>query len=143
MADFLQQFRRNATQFTIRHAIIASATLPIGLQRSIVRSLIALAGGIPMLRWRVRENMRLALGHDVPAQAASANIFAIMGWFQSSALSTFHYGIGATPVPKRSSSMNRSVSLMKLSPKDAVLSLLRPIGRAMRLWPRSSAADTQ
>ena len=98
MADFLQQFRRNATQFTIRHAIAASATLPIGLQRLIVRSLIALAGGIPMLRWRVRENMRLALGHDVPAQAAR-EYFRHMGWFQSSALATFHYGIGATPVP--------------------------------------------
>ena len=42
--------------------------------------------------------MRLALGHDVPAQAAR-EYFRHMGWFQSSALATFHYGIGATPVP--------------------------------------------
>jgi lauroyl/myristoyl acyltransferase len=97
MADSLQQLRRAATQLAIRQAIMATAGLPIGLQRSVVRSLVALAGGIPMLRWRVRENMRLALGCDVPAQAESL-YFRHLGWFLSSSLSAFHYGVAATPV---------------------------------------------
>lgn len=98
MADFLRRSRRAATQLAIRQAIKATAGLPIGLQRSAVRSLVALVGGIPMLRWKVRENMRLALGHDVPAQAES-RYFRHLGWLLSSSLPTFHHGIAATPVP--------------------------------------------
>src|SRR6202035_2655903 len=98
MADFLRQGRRAATQLVIRRAIASSAGLPIGVQRSIVRSLIGFAGSIPMLRWRVRENMRLALGPDVPPHAES-RYFHHLGWVQSNSLSTFHSGIAATPVP--------------------------------------------
>jgi len=75
--------------------ITATAALPIGLQRSIVRSLVTVA--IPMLRWKVRENMRLALGHDVPAHAESL-YFRHLGWLLSNSLATFHCGLAATPV---------------------------------------------
>jgi lauroyl/myristoyl acyltransferase len=98
-ANSLQRLRRTATQLAIRQAIMATAALPIGLQRSAVRSLVALTGGIPMLRWKVRENMRLALGHDLPARAESL-YFRHLGWVLSNSLSTFHYGIAATPVPQ-------------------------------------------
>ena len=67
------------------------------VQRSAVRSLVALAGSIPMLRWKVRENMRLALGVDVPAGAEKL-YFRHLGWSLSNALSTFHYRIAATAV---------------------------------------------
>jgi len=98
MADSLQQLRRAATQLAIRQAISATSALPIRLQRSGVRSLVTLVGSMPMLRWKVRENMRLALGHDVPVHAESL-YFRHLGWFLSSSLSTFHHGIGGTPVP--------------------------------------------
>lgn len=97
MAEPLRRLRRAATQFGIRQAIKATAAFPIGLQRSIVRSLVASAGRIPMLRWRLRENMRLALGDGVPAQAERL-YFRHLGWLQSSSLSTFHHGFAATPV---------------------------------------------
>ena len=99
MAEALHRVRRTATQLAIRQAIMATAALPIGLQRSAVRSLVALAAGIPMLRRKVRENMRLALGHDLPAQAESL-YFRHLGWVLCNSLSTFHYGIAATPVPQ-------------------------------------------
>jgi len=97
MAVSLQQFRRAATQLAIRQAIKMTAALPISVQRSTVRSLIAIAGSIPMLRSRVRENMLLALGQDVPAQAENM-YFRQLSWVLSNSLSTFHYGIAATPV---------------------------------------------
>jgi KDO2-lipid IV(A) lauroyltransferase len=96
MADSLRQLRRDATQLAIRQIITATAALPIGLQRLIVRSLVRLAARIPMLRWRVQENMCLALGHDVPAQAPR-DYFRHVEWFLSNALATFHHGIAATP----------------------------------------------
>src|ERR1700676_2088049 len=99
MTDSLRQLRRGATQLAVRHAIRATAALPIGVQRSVVRSLVALAGGIPMLRWKVRDKMCLALGHDVPAHVESL-YFRHLGWFLSSSLSTFHCGVAATPVPQ-------------------------------------------
>jgi lauroyl/myristoyl acyltransferase len=99
MAASLQKLRRAATQFAIRQAISVTAAFPIGLQRSLARLLAMQAGSIPMLRWRVRENMRLALGPNVPAQAENL-YFRHLGWFLSSSLSTFHYGLAATPVPK-------------------------------------------
>jgi lauroyl/myristoyl acyltransferase len=61
--------------------------------------LVALAGSIPMLRWKVREKMCLALGNDVPAHAESL-YFRHLGWYLSSSLSTFHYGVAATAVPE-------------------------------------------
>jgi lauroyl/myristoyl acyltransferase len=97
MRDSLRQLRRAATQLSIRFAITATAALPIGLQRSVVRSLVALAGGIPMLRRKVRENMCLAFGDDVPAQAESL-YFRRLGWMLSHSLSTFHHGIAAAGV---------------------------------------------
>jgi lauroyl/myristoyl acyltransferase len=98
MAEQLHQLRRAATQLAIRQAIAATAVLPVGLQRLAVRSLIAVAGGTPMLRRRVRENMRLALGHDPPARAESL-YFSHLGWLLSSSLATFHRGVASTPVP--------------------------------------------
>jgi lauroyl/myristoyl acyltransferase len=97
MADSRLHLRRAATQMAIRQAITASALLPIGLQRSIVRSLVGLAGSIPMLRRRVRENMRLALGANPPPQAEGL-YFRHLGWQLSSSLATFHRGVAATPV---------------------------------------------
>jgi lauroyl/myristoyl acyltransferase len=96
-ANSLQRLRRATTQLAIRQTIMATARLPIGPQRSFVRSLVALGGGFPMLRRRVRENMHLALGQDVPAHSESL-YFRHLGWFLSSSLSTFHYGVAATPV---------------------------------------------
>jgi lauroyl/myristoyl acyltransferase len=95
----LQQFRRAATQLAIRQAIAATATFSIDFQRSIVGSLVSLAGGIPMLRWRVRENMRLSLGQDVPTQIERL-YFRHLAWVLSNSLSAFHCGVAATPVPE-------------------------------------------
>lgn len=97
MADSRGHWRRAATQMAIRQAITATAALPIGLQRSIIRSLVGLAGSIPMLRRRVRENMRLALGPDLPPEAESL-YFRHLGWRLSSSLAAFHHGLAATPV---------------------------------------------
>jgi lauroyl/myristoyl acyltransferase len=91
------QLRRAVTQLAIRQAIAATARLPISSQCRTVRSLVALAGNIPMLRWKVRENMRLALGAEVPAQAEK-RYFRQLGWSLSNALATFHRGVGMTPV---------------------------------------------
>jgi lauroyl/myristoyl acyltransferase len=99
MPDILQQLRRAATQLAIRQAISATAVVPMGLQRSVVRFLLAHARDIPLLRRRVLDNMRLALGEGIPAQAASL-YFHHLGWSLSNALSTFHHGVMATPVPE-------------------------------------------
>ncbi len=98
MSDLLRRFRRGATQFAIRHLISVTAPFPIGAQRSAARSLAALAGRIPAVRGAVRQNMRLALGRDVPAQTVRL-YFQHLGWFWSSALATFNRGFTATPVP--------------------------------------------
>ena len=50
-----------------------------------------------MLRWKVREHMRLALGDGVPVEA-ERRYFQHVGWFLSSSLATFHHGIAATPI---------------------------------------------
>ena len=97
MANPFRQLRRVLTQLAIRKAIAATASLPISPQRSSVRHLIALASGIPMLRWKVREHMRLALGDGVPV-GAERRYFQHVGWFLSSSLATFHHGIAATPI---------------------------------------------
>jgi lauroyl/myristoyl acyltransferase len=97
LAESLRQLRRAITQWAIRKAIEATASLPIGPQRSSVRRVVALAGAVPMLRRKVRENMRLALGDDVPA-LAERRYFRHVGWFLSSSLATFHRGLAATPV---------------------------------------------
>jgi lauroyl/myristoyl acyltransferase len=93
----LRQWRRTITQWAIRKAIEATASLPIGSQRSGVRRVVALAGRVPMLRREVRKNMRLALGDDVPVRAES-RYFQHVGWFLSSSLATFHRELAATPV---------------------------------------------
>ncbi len=90
--------RRSLTQLAIRKAISATAGLPIEPQRRLVRSLIALAGSTPVLRRRVRNNMQLALGPNLPARSESL-YFRRLGWALGNSLSTFHCGIGATPVP--------------------------------------------
>ena len=97
MLDYSQRLRRGVTQLAIRQVIAATAALPIGTQRPTMRCLVKLAGGIPMLRWKLRENMRLALGYDVPAQAVNL-YFRHVGWFLSSSLATYHHGVAATPV---------------------------------------------
>jgi lauroyl/myristoyl acyltransferase len=97
MAGSLGRLRRAATQFAVRQAIRVTAALPISVQRPTVRSLLTLAGRVPVLRRRVRENMRLALGEDVPIQA-ERKYFRHVGWFLSNALTTFHHGFAATPV---------------------------------------------
>ena len=99
MPDYLQQLRRGATQLAVRQVVTVTAALPIGAQRSAMRSLVALASGMPTLRRRVRENMRLALGHDVPARAERL-YFQHVGWFWSNALATFNHGFTNTPAPQ-------------------------------------------
>ncbi|HEY1540967.1 MAG TPA: lysophospholipid acyltransferase family protein [Xanthobacteraceae bacterium] len=98
MSDLLRRYRRGATQLAIRHLINVTAPLPVGAQRSAARSLAALAYRIPTARRTVGENMRLALGQDVPAQTVHL-YFQHLGWFWSSALATFNRGFAATPVP--------------------------------------------
>jgi lauroyl/myristoyl acyltransferase len=99
MPEYLQHLRRGATQLAIRQVIAATAPLPMGAQRSALRSLVAVAGSMPTLRRRVCENMRLALGHDVPANAERL-YFRHVAWFWSNALATFHHGFTKTPVPQ-------------------------------------------
>ena len=98
MSDIPRRIRRAATQQGIRLAIGATAVLPVGAQRAVARSLVGLAGHTPMLRRRVRETMRLALGDNVPADAERA-YFQHVGWSLSNALATFHNGLMHTPVP--------------------------------------------
>jgi lauroyl/myristoyl acyltransferase len=98
MANTLRRIRRAATQRGIQLAIGATAALPVGAQRSVARSLVGVAGHTPMLLRRVRENMRLALGDDVPA-GAERLYFRHVGWFLSNALAIFHNGLMRTPVP--------------------------------------------
>lgn len=97
MAFSAQKLRRGAKQLVMRQAIRTTARLPIAHQRRIMSSLFTLAGGLPMLRRRVRDNMRLALGAEVPAHAASL-YFRRVGWFMSTSLEIFHHGLDATPV---------------------------------------------
>src|SRR5262249_23678250 len=60
-------------------------------------SLGAVAGRLLPLRQKVRDNMRLALGDDVPAQAVHL-YFEHLGWFWSNALASFNRGFMATPI---------------------------------------------
>jgi lauroyl/myristoyl acyltransferase len=91
--------RRAVTQLLIQQALRATAGLSIEQQRRAVHSLVALADAIPLLRQRLRENMRLALGPDVPALSESL-YFPRVAWFLANALSVFHRGgIESTPVP--------------------------------------------
>lgn len=99
MPHWLTQWRRGATQFAIRLALRSTGRLPSKVQRSAAQALGAIAARIPMLRRRVRENMCLALGQDVPAQAGRL-YFQHVGWFLAQALHTFHHGFAATPLPQ-------------------------------------------
>ena len=55
---------------------------------------MAVAGEIPALRRRVRTNMSMALGPDVPPHAERL-YFNRVGWFLANALSVFHHGAKA------------------------------------------------
>jgi len=92
-----RQLRRAITQLAIRKTIEATASLPIGPQQSNVRRLIAFAGNIPVLRWKVRKLMCLALGDGVPV-GAERHYFRHVAWLFSSSLATFHHGFAATRV---------------------------------------------
>jgi lauroyl/myristoyl acyltransferase len=100
MADSLRGLRHRTTQLAVGQAIGATRGLPVGLQRSCVRSMIAFAGGIPMLRRRVRENMRLALGREVP-DGAERRYFRHLGWYLSNALPVFNRGLMAARVAEQ------------------------------------------
>jgi lauroyl/myristoyl acyltransferase len=91
------QLRRDFTQLAIRSGIAATARLPIEHQRRTVRSLIAFAGEIPALRRKVRRNMSMALGADVPPHAERL-YFSRVGWFLANALAVFHHGAKASAV---------------------------------------------
>src|SRR5262245_23799184 len=97
MASPLHQLRRALTQFATRSAIKATASLPAGLQRSIPERAIASAAYIPMLRRKVRTNMRLALGDDVPP-GAEHRYFQHLAWSLSNSLATFHRGIAGASI---------------------------------------------
>jgi hypothetical protein len=111
------QLRRDFTQLAIRSAIAATARLPIEHQRRTVRSLIAFAGEIPALRRKVRRNMSMALGADVPPHAERL-YFSRVGWFLANALAVFHHGAKASAVFDETSWTNRLVSSTPLSRKD-------------------------
>jgi lauroyl/myristoyl acyltransferase len=97
MVEFPHALRRAITEATIRKALLASARIPTKYQRRTVRSLVTFAGGIPMLRRKLRENVRLALGTDLDAEAES-RYFRQVAWWLSNAIATFHHGVCATPV---------------------------------------------
>jgi lauroyl/myristoyl acyltransferase len=97
VAKSFRQLRREMTQLAIRKAIEATKAFPISRQRSSVRRLVSLAGGVPMLRRRVLEQMRLALGDRIPP-SAERRFLQQVGWNLSSSLATFHHGLAATPV---------------------------------------------
>jgi lauroyl/myristoyl acyltransferase len=89
--------RQAITQRVIRMAIAATARVPAGTQSAVARRTVLLGGGIPVLRRRVLASMRLALGQDVPEEAAG-RYFEHAGWFLANALATFHHGVERTPV---------------------------------------------
>src|SRR4029077_4892970 len=96
--DFsLSQLRRDLTQRAIRSAIAATARVSIDHQRRTIRSLTRLLGETPMLRLRVRTNMLMALGDDVPPDAEIL-YFRRLGWFLASALAVFPPGTKASAV---------------------------------------------
>ena len=100
MADPLRQLRRAATRVAIRQAIAGSAVLPLGLYRPAIRSLTGLADAVPAVRGRVLRHMRLALGEDVPADAAR-RYFRHVAWMLTDSLTTFHRGIAATGLAEK------------------------------------------
>jgi len=88
----LRRIQHAATRKGLELAISATARLPIRSQKSVARSLVTLAGKIPALRRKVRENMNLALGEGVPAEA-ERSYFWNVGWSLSNALTVFHNGL--------------------------------------------------
>jgi lauroyl/myristoyl acyltransferase len=97
MNNFRQELRRKATQIAIQQGIAAAAWSPIGIQRSVVCTLVELVGRIPAIRRRIRENIRLALNTEAPPEVERL-YFQQVGWLLSNSLTTFHHGIAATPV---------------------------------------------
>lgn len=87
----LQYLRRQTTQLVIDGTLKATAALPTGWQAGIVSAAMSSAVLLPMLRARVADNMRLALG-SVPDHA-DRRYFAHVAWFLSNALVTYHHGL--------------------------------------------------
>ena len=98
MAESLRQLRRNVTQLGLRNALSATASLPIGAQRSVTLAAAAMAGA--MLRRKVARNMRLALGQPAPPDAPQ-RYFRHLGEVLADTLVGFHRGFDATLVPRR------------------------------------------
>ena len=101
------------------------------------------AGAIPMLRRRLRENVRLALGTDLAAEAES-RYFRQMAWWLSNAIATFHHGVGATPVLNEIM-FDKSIELFAtmLSRKGVALLLHPHIGQATNLSQQKSITGIQ
>jgi lauroyl/myristoyl acyltransferase len=97
MAAFLTDLRRSVSEFAIRQTIAATGLFPPAIQRRTGRSLVSVAGSIPMLQARALANMRLALGSDVPSEAAQL-YFRRIAWWLSNTLTVFHHGIDASPI---------------------------------------------
>lgn len=106
----LQELRRAIIQQAIRRTIRLTASLPVGVQRSGIRGFVAAAGTIPALRRRVRDNLRLALGDNVPGVAAR-DFFRRIGWLYASQLAVFHHGLHDTPVVNEIK-LDRSVEVL-------------------------------
>src|SRR5262245_15047974 len=97
MVSPLRPLRRALAQLATRSAIKATASLPAGLQRSMPERAVRLAAYVPMLRRKVRVNMRLALGDDVPPGAEHL-YFHHLAWSLSNSLATFHRGIAGASI---------------------------------------------
>ena len=105
------QLRRDFTQLAIRSGIAATA------RRRTVRSLIAFAGEIPALRRKVRRNMSMALGADVPPHAERLYFSESAGFWRMHWRS-FTMERKHRRFSMRSSWTNRLVSSTPLSRKD-------------------------
>jgi hypothetical protein len=136
------QLRRDFTQLAIRSAIAATARLPIEHQRRTVRSLIAFAGEIPALRRKVRRNMSMALGADVPPHAERL-YFSRVGWFLANALAVFHHGAKASAVFDEIK-LDESIGVLDAAVAEGRGAVIvSHTGAAMSWSPRKSIEDTQ
>ncbi len=97
MAAFLRDIGRSASELAVRRIIAATGLLSPESQRRTGRSLVSVAGAMPLLRARALANMRLAFGEAVPSEASQL-YFRRVSWWLSNALAVFHHGVAATPV---------------------------------------------
>src|SRR5262249_12348360 len=100
MPNAIDRLRRSAAQMTIRTAIQVARACPVGVQRSIVRSAVVWTGRVSTLRQKVRKNMVLALGNDVPP-AAERRYLQQVGWLYANSLATFKHGLVGAQVPQQ------------------------------------------